>query len=113
MKRGLKTFARAIRDGDVDSAEEMFKKIVQGNMEEDVWTGYRRALGGMIVALDEGEDLTLPKQIASGRISKDKLEKIKGEIEERSSSEFRPADEMGYNAAWSDVLQVILEDWEE
>jgi len=41
MKRGMKTFARSVRKGDVDKAEEMFDKIVQGNMKVNVWEGYQ------------------------------------------------------------------------
>lgn len=110
MKRGMKTFARAVRDGDIDEAEEMFDKIVQGNMKVNVWEGYRRALEGIIEALDSDNDLTLPRQIAQGKFSLEKLEKLRGEMEDKSSQEFRPEDEQGYNSAWSDVLQVITED---
>lgn len=110
MKRGLKTFARAVRDGKKHEAEEMFEKIVQGRMEDSVWEGYHRALKGMIEGLNSDNDLTLPKQIADDNLSMEKLEKLWIEMDEMSSQKFRPENERGYTAAWSDVLQVVVED---
>ncbi len=69
-----------------------------------------RALKGIVEALNSENDLTLPKQIAEDKFSTEKLEALREEVEERSSQEFRPEDEQGYNSAWSDVLQVITED---
>lgn len=109
MKRGLKTFARALRGDDVKKAKEMFGKIVQGKMEDEVWEGYHRALGGMVSGLESGNDLTLARQIADGKYSREELEDLKKEMEEKSAQEFRPPDERGFNDAWSDVLQVLTE----
>ncbi|KXA91612.1 hypothetical protein AKJ57_00570 [candidate division MSBL1 archaeon SCGC-AAA259A05] len=113
MKRGLKTFARAVQDGNTDGAEEMLEKIVQGNMKDRVWKGYHKALKGIIEGLNSDNDLTLPKQIADDNFSLEKLEKLRIEMDERSSQKFRPENEHGYSAAWSDVLQVIIEDAKE
>lgn len=110
MKRGVKTFARAIRDGDLERAEEMYDKIVQGNMNVGIWEGYQRALGGMVKALDSDNKLTLPSQISEEKFSIEKLRKLKGEMEGRSSQKFRPENDRGFNAAWSDILKVITED---
>lgn len=110
MKRGMKTFARSVQKGDVDKAKEMLDKIVQGNMKVNVWEGYQGALKGIVEALDSDNDLTLPQQISEDKFSMEKLENLREEVEERSSQEFRPEDEKGYNSAWSDVLQVIIED---
>lgn len=109
MKRGIKTFARALRDDKIEKAKEMLDKIVQGNTENSVWEGYRRALEGMVTALESERELTLPRQIADGEIPKKELEGLKDEMAERASQEFRPPEERGSNAAWADVLQVILE----
>lgn len=110
MKRGMKTFSRGVRDGEVDKAKGMFEKVVQGHMDDEVWEGYNRALKGIVESLESGEDLTLPRQLAGDKFSIEKIEDIKKEMEERASQEFRSDDERGYNSAWSDVLQVILED---
>lgn len=110
MKRGLKTFARAVRDGDIDKAKEILDKIVQGELEIGVWEGYRDALEGILEALSSDNNLNLPNQIEEGKFSIENLESIREEMEERSSQEFRPEYELGYSSAWSDVLQVITED---
>lgn len=112
MKRGMKTFARAIRDGKIDKAEEMLEKIVQGNMRVNVWKGYHRALEGAAESLDSDDDLTLPRQIAGGKVSLDKLEEFQEDMEVKSSQEFRSENERGFNSAWADILQVIIEDAE-
>lgn len=109
MKRGLKTFARSVRDDKIEKAQEMYEKIVQGNMDDGLWEGYQTALKGMIEALDSGDDLTLPRQIADEKYSKKRLKKIRKEMESRASQEFRAADERGFNMAWADVLKVMLE----
>lgn len=110
MKRGMKTFARAIRDGKTDKAEEMLENIVQGNMKVNIWRGYRRALEGAVEALDSDEELTLPRQMAEDKFSLEKLETIQEEMESKSSQEFRSESERGFNSAWADILQVIVED---
>lgn len=110
MKRGLKTFARAVRDGDIDKAEEMLDKIVQGDLKPGVWEGYRKALRGMVEALTSGDELTLPRQIAGDNFSIEKLKDIREEMRGRYSQNFRPEYERGFNKAWSDVLEVITED---
>lgn len=113
MKRNMKTFARAVREGNKSKAEKIFEKVVQGNMKEETWEGYCKALRGIIEGLNSNNDLTLPKQIAENNLSLEKLEKLQIEMEEMSSQEFRPENEHGYTAAWSDVLQVIVEDAKE
>ena len=113
MKRGLKGFSRAIRDGQVDDAEERLESIVQGNMKKEKWKGYHWALRGMVEALDSDIDLSLPRQISEGKMDVEKMEKLRDEMEKRASQEFRPGYERGYNSAWSDVLQVIIEDADE
>lgn len=110
MKREMKGFSRAVRKGNGDKAEKKLEKIVQGNMKVDKWEGYHRALEGIVVALNSDNDLTLPQQIATEKISLEKLEDLKEKMEERASQDFRSEDERGYNDAWSTVLQVIIED---
>ncbi|MBS3815135.1 MAG: hypothetical protein KGY45_01080 [Hadesarchaea archaeon] len=109
MKRGLKTFARSIRSNDLDKVQEMYDKIVQGNMDDEVWEGYHMALEGMVESLESGEELTLPRQIANDKYSKDRLEEISKEMENRATQEFRTPQEKGFNKAWADVLKVITE----
>ncbi len=110
MKRGLKSFARAVRNRDKSEADELIEKIVQGSLDDAVWEGYERALNGMSEALDSDDGLRLVNQIAEEKFSLKRLEKIREEMEERASQEFRPKDERGYNKAWSDVLKVMIED---
>lgn len=113
MKRGMKTFSRAIPEQDVDQTEKMFEKIVQGNMDDGLWEGYERALKGVLEALGSENDLRVVSQIAEDKFSLDKLEKIRDEMEERASQRFRPPDERGYYAAWDDILSVLIEDQKE
>ena len=113
MKRGLKGFSRAIRDGKADEAEERLESIVQGNMNEEKWKGYHWALKGMVEALDSDIDLSLPRQISEDKVDLEKMKKLREEMEQRASQEFRPGYERGYNSAWTDVLKVIIEDAEE
>ncbi len=110
MKRGLKGFSRAVRDGKIEESEERLESIVQGDMNDEEWKGYHWALKGMVKALDSDSDLSLARQIAEDKIGMEKARKLKEEMEEKSSQGFRPGYERGYNSAWSDVLQVIIED---
>lgn len=112
MKSGIKTFARAVRDGDVDKAEEMLDKVVQGGLDEEEWEGYRRALGGMIDAFSSNNELALPQYISEDRFSIGKIKEFRGEMDRKASQNFRPKGEIGFNSAWADVLSVILEDIE-
>ncbi|KXA99134.1 hypothetical protein AKJ45_00535 [candidate division MSBL1 archaeon SCGC-AAA261F19] len=109
MKRGLKTFARALRDGNLGKAKEMSDRIVQGDLDAKVWEGYHMALEGMISGLEAGNDLALIRQIADGKYSKKELEDLKKKMEQKSAQKFIPPDERGFNDAWADVLQVMIE----
>lgn len=109
MKRGLKTFARSVKEGDMDKAREMYDKIVQGKMDDDIWEGYKTALKGMIEALDSGDDLTLSRQISDGKYTREGLKDMKREMKSRATQEFRSGEEIGFNRAWVDVLKVLLE----
>ena len=110
MKRNMKSFARAVYGGNSDDAEEYSDKVVQGNMDDEVWEGYKRALEGVLESMNSDNDLTLPRQMSEGKISVEKLEKIRDEMEEMASQEFRPGEERGYSKAWTDIISVILED---
>lgn len=110
MKRGMRAFARAVRAGKSDEAREMLDKIVQGEMDEGMWRGYCRSLDGIMKALKSGEDLTLPRQLVEDEFSFEDLDRLRDVVEKRSSQNFRSKEERGFNAAWADVLRIIVED---
>lgn len=71
--------------------------------------GYIHALNGIISGLDPEEEHTLPRRISEGFYSVEELEKIKSQMEDRASEQFRPSEERRFNEAWSDILTALIE----
>ncbi len=69
--------------------------------------GYRRALEGIVSALESGQEMALAGRIAGGSYSKERLLGIGEEMKLRASQEFRPYRERGYSEAWADVLEAL------
>ncbi|MFW5913327.1 MAG: hypothetical protein ACOCSA_02640 [Candidatus Hadarchaeota archaeon] len=113
MKRGIKSFARSIRDGDVERSEELLDKVVQGRLSASEWGGYRMALKGMIGSFSSNNEMTLAQQIYEGKFGRHKVENFFEVFSLKASQSFRPEKEIGFNLAWSQVLEVILKDIKE
>lgn len=110
MRRGIKTFVMALRRKNSRVAKEKFERIVKGlDVGDEYWQGYRRALGGMVAALESGDELSLLRQMINGRYPDEKIEELTEEMRVRASQDFRPEDERGYHAAWIEILQAFGE----
>ncbi len=110
MKRGVKTFAEALRRKNAKKAKEKFERIAKRlSTKDEYWRGYRRALEGMVAALESGDDLTFLRQLASGRHPVEDIKRYIGEMQAKVDQDFRPKDERGYHAAWVEILGIFLE----
>lgn len=78
----------------------------QRKIEKEI-EGYRHALEGIIQTLEEERLLTMPQKISEGKYPKNELKNIKEEMQARATHEFRPANERGFNRAWSDILEAL------
>ena len=110
MRRGIKTFVEALRRKNVKMAKEKFEWLVKGlDIRDEYWWGYRRALEGMVVVLESGDELSLLRQLVDKKYPGDKIKELIEEMQVKVSQNFRPRDEKGYHTAWIEVLQVFDE----
>ncbi len=108
LKPDLKLFVAALRKKDVkkarESLDDMEKKL---NLKDEFWRGYHLALHGMVSAIESGDELSLILKMFNGKTSEENVQKFMKQIQERVSQTFRPADELGFNTAWADALQLF------
>ena len=108
MKPDLKPFVEALRKKDVkkarESLDDMEKKL---NLKDEFWRGYHLALRGMVSAIESGDELPLILKMLNGKISEESVQKLMQQIQERASQPFRQEDELGFNTAWADALQLF------
>ncbi|MEA1905010.1 MAG: hypothetical protein U9M97_03920 [Candidatus Hadarchaeota archaeon] len=89
------------------SAKEILDAVRELQRPAKKIAGYRRALEGIVVALESGQEMALAGRIAGGSYSKGRLLEIGEEMRSRASQEFRPGRERGYSEAWADVLEAL------
>ncbi len=90
-----------------ESAKEILNAARKMWGQEERIEGYRRALEGIVRALNSDRVLTYPRKIAEDRYSEERLKEFKEEMKDRASQEFRPPGERGYCEAWADILAAL------
>ena len=106
MKPDIKQFVKALREKDIKKArEELDGAGEKLNLKDEFWRGYHLALRGMVSALESGGELTVLSRIINGKISRESIQKLLQQAQEKASQIFKPNDERGFYAAWADVLQ--------
>lgn len=110
MKWGMKSFAEALRRKNARIAREKLERIVKSlDMRDEYWRGYRRALEGMVAAMESGDELPLLRQLVDKRYPDDKVRELVEKMRVKVSQNFRPRDEKGFYTAWIEVLQAFGE----
>lgn len=106
MKLDVKQFLTALREKDIKKArEELDGAGEKLDIKDEFWRGYHLALRGMVSALESGDELTILSRIINGKISRESIQKLLQQAQEKASQTFRPNDERGFDAAWADALQ--------
>ena len=104
----MRSFVEALRKKDVkkarESLEDMEKKL---SLKDEFWRGYHLALRGIVSVIESGDELSLILKMLDGKISEENVQKLTQQIQERVSQTFRPEDELGFNTAWADALQLF------
>ena len=104
----MKQFVNALKKKDVKSARELLNDIEKKlDLKDEFWLGYHLALRGMLSAIESGDELAVISKMLSGKISGESAQKLMQQIQERVSQPFRPKDELGFNAAWAEALQLF------
>ncbi|MFP4005753.1 MAG: helix-hairpin-helix domain-containing protein [Candidatus Hadarchaeia archaeon] len=96
-----------LREGKAKKLSKSAEKIIEKSNAGG--SGYIKALEGILNGLDSNHELTLSQEISENKHSEKKLENIRERMKERSSQEFRPAEERSYNEAWVEVITAIIE----
>ena len=95
---------------DVRGAREKLEEILRGfDSRDDFWKGYRLALQGMVAALEAGDELTVMRRIVEGRYPPENMRELMEQMRSRISQPFRSDEERGFDSAWVQVLQILLE----
>lgn len=94
----------------VKEAKEKLEEKTRGlDPGDDFWKGYRLALQGMLAALETGDELAVVRRIVDGRYPPEKMRELMEQMQGRVSQPFRSAEERGFDSAWVQVLQILLE----
>jgi hypothetical protein len=108
MQPDLKQFVNALRKKDVKKARELLNDIEKKlDLKDEFWLGYHLALRGMVSAIESGDELAVISKMLNGKISEEGVQKMMQQIQERVSQPFRPKDELGFNTAWMEALQLF------
>lgn len=110
MELDLRPFVGLMLQKNVKGAKEKLEEMVRGfDSADDFWKGYRLALQGMLAALETGDELTVVRRIVEGRYSPESMRELMKQMRDRISQPFRSAEERGFDSAWVQVLQILLE----
>jgi hypothetical protein len=108
VRPDLQPFVEALRKKDAkkarESLEDMEKKL---NLKDEFWRGYHLALRGMVSAIESGDELSVIPKMLNKKISEEDVKKLMQQIQERISQPFRPKDELGFDTAWAEALQLF------
>jgi len=108
VKPDLKPFVNALRKKDVKKARELLNDIENKlDLKDEFWLGYHLALRGMVSAIESSDELAVISKMLNGKISGEVVQKLMQQIQERVSQTFRPKDELGFNTAWAETLQLF------
>jgi hypothetical protein len=110
MEPDLRSFVDLMLQKDVRGAREKLEEIIRGfDSRDDFWKGYRLALQGMVAALEAGDELTVMRRIVEGRYPPENMRELMEQMRSRISQPFRSDEERGFDSAWVQVLQILLE----
>jgi hypothetical protein len=108
MKPDLKQFVDALKKKDLKSARELLNDIESKlDLRDEFWLGYHLALRGMLSAVESGDELAVISKMLNGKMSGESAQHLMRQIKERVSQPFRPKDELGFNTAWVEALQLF------
>jgi hypothetical protein len=101
----IKLFIEALKKGDTKKAVELLDTV----KPETAYTrGYKKALSGIVAAVENSEMNSLFSKMLSGDITKRSIEERRRTSRTMAKEVFRPAFERGYEKAWYDVLSIFL-----
>ena len=101
----LKLLLEALKKGDTKKASDLLNKAAD-TTEYD--RGYKKALSGIVAAVENDEVNSLFLRMVSGAVTKKSLEEQRKQSRKTSQETFRPASERGYEKAWYDILSIYL-----
>ncbi len=101
----LKLLLEALKKGDTKKASDLLTKAADAT-EYD--RGYKKALSGIVAAVENDEVNSLFLRMVSGAVTKKSLEEQRRQSRKIFQETFRPASERGYEKAWYDILSIYL-----
>ena len=99
----MKRFFRAIIEGDVKKAREIYEEI-----EPDLERGYLRALGGFIAVLENGDARALLYLLTNDELKKKEVKDLYRRSKKMYSEEFRNNEERQYEETWMEFLKYYM-----
>jgi hypothetical protein len=101
----IKTLLESLKKGDTKKASEIVEGIPA---PDDFKKGYKKALTGLIAAVENKEVNSLCVKMISDQLTKKSMESQRMESKKISSESFRPASERGYERAWYDIFSIYM-----
>jgi hypothetical protein len=103
--KALRDFVTALSEGDSQAADSALGRIKL--KDTDFGKGYRKALSGMKISIDDGNVDSLMHKCLNGHLTKERRNELRREFSDRRKTPFAPKAERGYFAAWKDVLRLV------
>jgi hypothetical protein len=101
----LKLFIEALKKQDTKEASEILDTLA---ITTDIDRGYKKALTGILAAVENKEVNSLFIKMLSESLTKKSMEEQRQESRRVWREAFRPAAERGYEKAWYDILSIFL-----
>lgn len=101
----LKLLLEALKKEDTRKASDILNGAANATEYDK---GYKKALSGIVAAVENKEANSLFLRMMSGAVTKKILEEQRRQSREISRETFRPASERGYEKAWYDILSIFL-----
>lgn len=101
----MKLFIEALKKGDTKKASDIVDQFTESTTYDK---GYKKALTGIVSAVENKEMNSLFFKMISGLLTKKRLEEQRRESRRIAEEAFRPAFERGYEKAWYDILSIFL-----
>lgn len=104
----LDQFANNLRRGETREARAWLESKKSTPSETKFEEGFLLALQGMVIGLENTQYPSLMKRVLDAG-SSEAVQRVLGEFKSRIEQKFRPQFELGFDTAWIQILNKILQ----
>lgn len=108
MDVDINSLIKLMKKRDIKGAREWLETTrAKINTGDEFVKGYLLALQGMVSALESGGELSVIIKVLENKYSEVQIAEIIRDFKARLEQKFRPADELGFDTAWLEVINEI------